>query len=254
MVRRPSLLAILILVLGSMKSVTAAVEYPMISSLLERAQQSRLRGDFISAESLLSRAQRIAPRSADVYIELAHLRKDQGDYGELREIVDYGAQISDGPEISVAKLKLLKNKLSVLLPLDAATPFALPPLDLKEKHVSLAMERNSNTAIVAKLSDEDQNKIDPESSRNKSKPSKITDELKHLSKSQIESHASDYSGGLNSEMIIKESTEANKVNSSVIRNMKDGTKPLRWGFQGAGILATTSSGTWISRGKIELDY
>ena len=102
--------------------------YPMVSSLIQEARSLRLAGDLFGSEARLVRAQRIAPRSSDVYLELAHLRKDQGDYTGLRDVVEFGANVSDGPSGSLAQLRALKSKLSVLLPLDSETPFSLPPV------------------------------------------------------------------------------------------------------------------------------
>ncbi len=102
--------------------------YPMVSSLIQEARSLRLAGDLFGSEARLVRAQRIAPRSSDVYLELAHLRKDQGDYTGLRDVVEFGANVSDGPSGSLAQLRALKRKLSVLLPLDSETPFSLPPV------------------------------------------------------------------------------------------------------------------------------
>jgi hypothetical protein len=102
--------------------------YPMVSSLIQEARSLRLAGDLFGSEARLVRAQRIAPRSSDVYLELAYLRKDQGDYTGLRDVVEFGANVSDGPSGSLAQLRALKSKLSVLLPLDSKTPFSLPPV------------------------------------------------------------------------------------------------------------------------------
>lgn len=102
--------------------------YPMVSSLIQEARSLRLAGDLFGSEARLVRAQRIAPRSSDVYLEMAHLRKDQGDYTGLRDVVEFGATVSDGPSGSLAQLRALKSKLSVLLPLDSETPFSLPPV------------------------------------------------------------------------------------------------------------------------------
>ena len=102
--------------------------YPMVSSLIQEARSLRLAGDLFGSEARLVRAQRIAPRSSDVYLELAHLRKDQGDYTGLRDVVEFGSSVSDGPSGSLAQLRALKSKLSVLLPLDSETPFSLPPV------------------------------------------------------------------------------------------------------------------------------
>ena len=59
-------------------------EYPMVSSILNEAKALRISGDVYKADALLTRAQRIAPRSADVYLEMAYLRTAQGDAREPR--------------------------------------------------------------------------------------------------------------------------------------------------------------------------
>jgi len=79
-------LAIGILVFADVCYATSN-EYPMVSSILNEARTLRISGDVYKADALLTRAQRIAPRSADVYLEIAYLRKAQGDYTGLREVV-----------------------------------------------------------------------------------------------------------------------------------------------------------------------
>jgi hypothetical protein len=130
-VRRVLCMSCLLLVwVGSTTQTQARTDdpYPMVSSLIHEARSLRLAGDLFGSEARLVRAQRIAPRSSDVYLELAYLRKDQGDYTGLRDVVEFGANVSDGPSGSLAQLRALKSKLAVLLPLDSETPFSLPPV------------------------------------------------------------------------------------------------------------------------------
>ncbi len=71
-------------------------DYPMVSSILNEARALRVSGDVYKADALLTRAQRIAPRSADVYLEMAGGRKAQGDETGRREGGEGGAERAEG--------------------------------------------------------------------------------------------------------------------------------------------------------------
>jgi len=108
--------------------VALAITYPHIDGLIEDAKTLRLSGRFSDAEAKLGRAQRIAPRSADVYLEYAYLRKDQGNYDDLKNVVEVGADVADGPPSSLAQLKILRKNLSALsLPVSPDQSFSTPP-------------------------------------------------------------------------------------------------------------------------------
>lgn len=58
--------------------------------LLDRASDARERGDYEQALSLLERAQRIDPRSARVYLELAATHHARGDHDQARTVAERG--------------------------------------------------------------------------------------------------------------------------------------------------------------------
>jgi len=113
---------------GLCGELAAAITYPHIDGLIEDARTLRLSGRFADAEAKLGRAQRIAPRSADVYLEYAYLRKDEGNYDDLKNVVEVGADVADGPPSSLAQLKILRKNLSALsLPVSPDQSFSTPP-------------------------------------------------------------------------------------------------------------------------------
>ena len=119
---------ILIVSAGLYGGIALAITYPHIDGLVEDARSLRLSGRFSDAEVKLGRAQRIAPRSADVYLEYAYLRKDQGNYDDLKNVVEVGADVADGPPSSLAQLKILRKNLSALsLPVSPDQSFSTPP-------------------------------------------------------------------------------------------------------------------------------
>jgi len=152
-------------------SVYAAVDqnpYPMVLGLVDEARELRLSGKFFEAEGKLIRAQRVAPRSADVYLELAHLRKDQGDYSGLKDVIEVGVDLADGPPSSLTQLQLLKNKLAVLLPLDPNTPIVIPPGKSSTQHLGSATANKKERPMVGlrdDLTDKKEEEITSSSSR-----------------------------------------------------------------------------------------
>ena len=279
-------LAVGILVFSDLCYATSN-DYPMISSILNEARALRISGDVYEADTLLTRAQRIAPRSADVYLEMAYLRKAQGDYTGLREVVDFGSDIADGPPSSMAQLRILRDKLMVFLPLDSETPFQLPPAvaanndsipDQISKQ-SVAVQPPSKTESQQSLSDSaiDANSVtgdDKSSGIRQSMPlgQEIPAEQKRKD-TNIRRFGASYGQGLDDNNPVK----AKKIEASVADAERQGpgeelensgystiseTDPsrpkvkgvLRTQYAGAGILAKSQSGSWISRGSIEKDY
>ena len=121
----------------------AMTNYSHVQGLIDEAKAFRLSGSYDNAEAKLLRAQRIAPRSADVYLELAYLRKDQGNFDDLQNIVGVGSDIADGPEVSLAHLKALKTQLAIALPVSPSQSFSTPPIVALER-VSPIMKRSDD--------------------------------------------------------------------------------------------------------------
>lgn len=258
-------------------------EYPMVSSILNEARALRISGDVYKADALLTRAQRIAPRSADVYLEIAYLRKAQGDYTGLREVVDFGADIADGPPASIAQLRILRDKLTVLLPLDTETPFQLPPAAaFKSESIDEKISTQRNLFKPSLDSESEESLADPaadkdlvtdsgesaQSSQPKTGVSQAQPKEKPVSVNIESTEVYQQSRLLESE---SEKTEA-KAARTVRHRSKTGSensgavtttekvpdvpkaKETRTQYVGLGILARPQSGSWISRGSIEREY
>lgn len=264
----------------------ASDEYPMVSSILNEARALRISGDVYKADGLLTRAQRIAPRSADVYLEMAYLRKAQGDYTGLREVVDFGADIADGPPASVAQLRILRNKLTVLLPLDSETPFQLPPavavksesIDEEISKQRKSIKPSSDTEPEKSLADlvTDENLVGTDGS---SAPRGQSKKLTRQAQPQEQPASLDIASSDAYQQpgkVYRESDKPEKSEARAVSTVRQGpnddfenpgsvtsaeripvppqTKEIRAQLVGLGILARPQSGSWISRGSIEREY
>lgn len=264
-------------------------EYPMIAGILADARLLRLSGEFRAAEETLSRAQRIAPRSADVYLEFAHLRKDQGDYAGLRDILDFGAEIADGPSMSVAQLQILRKNLTVLLPFDSESPFQGPPL-ARIATVAVPGEARAKS-LSSTTTSENRNQLESNKTVNVDKvlPSETsqTDSMASVSKGSA-SDSTGLTADKTAEMAgvqpglgesqnaenLSPKTSAIETPDSAGREQRVAKKtersassislptrvipqPPKLGpinLMGVGILARAQSGSWISSGPIEREY
>lgn len=278
-------LAIGILVFADVCYATSN-DYPMVSSILNEARALRISGDVYKADALLTRAQRIAPRSADVYLEMAYLRKAQGDYTGLREVVDFGADIADGPPASIAQLRILRDKITVLLPLDAETPFQLPPavavksesidekISTQSKTFKPSLDSESEASLADRVADKDLVSDRGESeqrSQSETRVSQAQPQEKPTSVNVESTEIYQQPRLLESESEKTEKTEVRAA--STVEQKSNGdvessgaattaenipvaskAKDKRTHFVGAGILARPQSGSWISRGSIEREY
>jgi Flp pilus assembly protein TadD len=66
------------------------------NSLLLEARSARADGTLDRAEAMLQRAQRIDPANAAVYLELAELYSQRGQYGESRSVAERGLLYCSG--------------------------------------------------------------------------------------------------------------------------------------------------------------
>lgn len=64
-------------------------------SLLLEAQQAREAGDYPRAEAVLGRAQRVDPRNAGIYLELARLYDQQGQHSAALAMAERGLLYCD---------------------------------------------------------------------------------------------------------------------------------------------------------------
>lgn len=275
-------LAIGILVFADVCYATSN-DYPMVSSILNEARALRVSGDVYKADALLTRAQRIAPRSADVYLEMAYVRKAQGDYTGLREVVDFGADIADGPPASIAQLRILRDKLTVLLPLDAETPFQLPPaVAVKSESIDEKISTRSETFKPSLDNESEESLADPAADKDL-----VSDSGESAQRSQSKTRASQAQPEEKPASVNVESTEVYqqprlrksqsektelRAASAVVQRsngdiessgavttaenipVPSKAKEKRTYFVGVGILARPQSGSWISRGSIEREY
>lgn len=261
-------------------------EQPIILSILNEARALRVTGDVYKAEALLTRAQRISPRSADVYLEMAYLRKAQGDYTGLREVVDFGADIATGPPASIAQLRILRDKLTVLLPLDSETPFQLPPA-VAIKSESIPEEMSGQSGAIKPPSDTQPEKLSADSAADKnsvrvSDKSSVTTQSSNRKKEvqlqnnrkianvqrsdasqgprlvESDSDKSEQSDVTVARVLRHRPSESLENTGSLVTSEKISSPPAANSastqFFGAGILARPQLGSWISRGTIERDY
>lgn len=66
-----------------------------VVALLGDARQTADRGDLSSAESQVERALRIAPRDPQVYLQLASLKRQQGEYLQAEQVALRGLAVSE---------------------------------------------------------------------------------------------------------------------------------------------------------------
>lgn len=67
-----------------------------VQGLLQQAREARILGSFARAQSLLRRAQRIAPRDGKVYLEYARLHDSMGESGQASAMAERGLLYCDG--------------------------------------------------------------------------------------------------------------------------------------------------------------
>jgi tetratricopeptide (TPR) repeat protein len=80
---------------------------PAVIALLDGARQQQKQGEYRSAQSSLERAQRIAPRDPQVYLQLADLRRQQGQYLQAEQLALKGLTLARGRSVMERKLWLL---------------------------------------------------------------------------------------------------------------------------------------------------
>jgi len=67
-----------------------------VVALLGDAQQAARRGDFANAESQVERALRIAPRDPQIYLQLAAVKRQQGEYLQAEQVALRGIALASG--------------------------------------------------------------------------------------------------------------------------------------------------------------
>ncbi|MEH6577427.1 MAG: tetratricopeptide repeat protein [Amphritea sp.] len=85
----------------------AATTNPAVVALLESAKQKQQQGLYSAAQGSLERAQRIAPRDPQVYLQLADLRRQQGQYLQAEQLALKGVAVAAGQVSMERKLWLL---------------------------------------------------------------------------------------------------------------------------------------------------
>ena len=69
---------------------------PAVIALLQGASEQQKQGNYSAAQSSLERAQRIAPRDPQVYLRLADLRRQQGQYLQAEQLALKGLTLARG--------------------------------------------------------------------------------------------------------------------------------------------------------------
>jgi len=67
-----------------------------VVALLGDAQQAAGRGDYANAESQVERALRIAPRDPQIYLQLAAVKRQQGEYLQAEQVALRGIALASG--------------------------------------------------------------------------------------------------------------------------------------------------------------
>lgn len=67
-----------------------------VVALLGDAQQAAGRGDYANAESQVERALRIAPRDPQIYLQLAAVKRQQGEYLQAEQVALRGIALAAG--------------------------------------------------------------------------------------------------------------------------------------------------------------
>lgn len=89
------------------KPEPVATSTPAVIALLDNAREQQQQGAYGSAQSSLERAQRIAPRDPNVYLQLADLRRTQGQYLQAEQLARKGLAVASGNQSMERKLWLL---------------------------------------------------------------------------------------------------------------------------------------------------
>ncbi|MBR9868407.1 MAG: tetratricopeptide repeat protein [Oceanospirillales bacterium] len=80
---------------------------PAVIALLQGAEEQQKQGEFSAAQSSLERAQRIAPRDPHVYMQLADLRRQQGQYLQAEQFALKGLTLARGQSALERKFWIL---------------------------------------------------------------------------------------------------------------------------------------------------
>lgn len=80
---------------------------PAVIALLQGAVEQQKQGEFSAAQSSLERAQRIAPRDPHVYMQLADLRRQQGQYLQAEQFALKGLTLARGQSALERKFWIL---------------------------------------------------------------------------------------------------------------------------------------------------
>jgi hypothetical protein len=78
-----------------------------VNTLLQQAAQARAHGDYDRAQTLAERAQTLAPRDAQSYLELSRLHRDRGDKQRSRQMALRGLSVVQDDPATENALQLL---------------------------------------------------------------------------------------------------------------------------------------------------
>lgn len=76
-------------------SSTQSASNPAVLALLGTAQQQRRQQKYVAAAASLERAIRISPRNAELYLELAKVRQEQGNQGQAEQLCKKAVALSN---------------------------------------------------------------------------------------------------------------------------------------------------------------
>ncbi|MBA4500798.1 tetratricopeptide repeat protein [Marinobacterium marinum] len=88
----------------SAEPVLSQPQSPAVIALLETARQDSSGGDLRMAQSRLERAQRIAPRDPEVYVQLADVQRRQGQFLQAEQVALKGVSVASGQSGALRRL------------------------------------------------------------------------------------------------------------------------------------------------------
>jgi tetratricopeptide (TPR) repeat protein len=110
-------------------SIVQEKQSDAVIALLNSAEQSQEQGDYQTAQNILQRAQRIAPRDPEVYYQLAISHRDLEDYKLAEHVALKGVSIVQGQSQQLRRFWLLIANINTLAGNDEAAKKAQQTAD-----------------------------------------------------------------------------------------------------------------------------
>ncbi len=92
-------------------SQSGSVDNAAVVALLDSAQQETAQGDLRAAQTRLERAQRIAPREPEVYLQLADIKRQLGQFMDAEQVALRGVDVASGQSNQLRRLWALISQI-----------------------------------------------------------------------------------------------------------------------------------------------